>query len=134
MARIFTCQTLESYRIVIIITKAKATRTRRSNRIAIKQGKETTDLTSLSEKTSDATICEQTSRHVRSMQGVRTWCSKYFHFFMFLSCHINYNNITRIAHSHCKKITRKSMLECTLDYMTKTQTPTLEHRYRWDLK
>ena len=29
----------------------------------------------------------------------------------------------------CKKITRKSMLECTLDYMTKTRTPTLEHRY-----
>ena len=52
-----------------------------------------------------------------------TWCSsakrenfKYFHFFMFLSCHSNYKNIARIAHSHCKKITRKSILERTLDY------------------
>ena len=41
---------------------------------------------------------------------------KYFHFFMFLSCHSNYKNITRIAHSYCKKITRKSMLECPLDF------------------
>ena len=29
----------------------------------------------------------------------------------------------------CKKITRKSILECALDYKTKTRTPTLEHRY-----
>ena len=35
---------------------------------------------------------------------------------MFLSCHSNYKNIARIAHSHCKKITRKSILEHTLDY------------------
>ncbi len=35
---------------------------------------------------------------------------------MFLSCHSNYKNIARIAHSHCKKITRKSILERTLDY------------------
>ena len=34
---------------------------------------------------------------------------------MFLSCHSNNKNITRISHSHCKKITRKSLLECTLD-------------------
>ena len=68
-----------------------------------------------------------------------TWCSsakrenfKYFHFFMFLSCHSNYKNIARIAHSHCKKIIGKSMLECALDCMTKnsntnarTQVPTV---------
>ena len=34
------------------------------------------------------------------------------HFFMLLSCHSNYKNITRIAHSYRA---RKSALECTLD-------------------
>ena len=55
-----------------------------------------------------------------------------YHFFMFLSCYSNYKNIARIAHSHCKKIIGKSMLECALDCMTKnsntnarTQVPTV---------
>ena len=48
-------------------------------------------------------------------RGVRAWCSR-----MSLLSYFNYvTQITRhthIAHSHCKKITRKSTLECTLDF------------------
>ena len=47
-----------------------------------------------------------------------------FSFFSFLLCHSNYKNITRIAHSYRKYITRNSTLEYKLDYMTKTRTPT----------
>ena len=39
-----------------------------------------------------------------------------FSLFTFLLCHSNYKNITRITHSYRKKITRKSTLECALDY------------------
>ena len=44
---------------------------------------------------------------------------------MSLLCQSNFENITHMAHSHRKKITRKS---CSI--MTKSRTPTLEHRYR----
>jgi hypothetical protein len=47
------------------------------------------------------------------------------HTFMF---QLRHKNITRIVHSYRKKIIRKSTLEYKL-IMTKTRTPTLEHRY-----
>ena len=34
-----------------------------------------------------------------------------FYFFTFLLCHSYHKNITRIAHSYCQKITRKSTIE-----------------------
>ena len=58
----------------------------------------------------------------RLFSQLRTWCSRMLekrHFFMFLSCYSNYKNITRIAHSYHKKITRKSNVK----------RRKLEHRY-----
>ena len=68
--------------------------------------------------------CLELSREEQNLPRIsRTWCSsakrenfKYFHFFMFLSWHSNYENIARMAHSHCKKIAENSMLERILDY------------------
>ena len=69
-----------------------------------------------------------------SLKLKRTRCSSAkreifnnFSFFVFLSCHSNYKNITRIAHSYRA---RKSMLECTLDCDEKLNSRfALEHRY-----
>ena len=41
---------------------------------------------------------------------------------------LRHKNITHIAHSCQKEITRKATLECTLSY-DENRTPTLEHRY-----
>ena len=68
-------------------------------------------------------------RGVRSVvfeRGVRAWCSKISIISLF---HVSIISLKlQECHSYSsyrKKITRKSML----DYMTKTRTPTLEHRY-----
>ena len=44
----------------------------------------------------------------RGVRGVRAREFQSFHFFMFQSRDSNLKNITRIAHSFCEKITRKS--------------------------
>ena len=48
-----------------------------------------------------------------------------FHFLLIFQLR-HYKNMTRIVHSYYKNMTRKS----TNSIMTKTRTPTLEHRYR----
>ena len=65
-------------------------------------------------------VHDEVDVHKSMTNGLGTWYSgvefREYYFFMFLSCHSNYKSITRIAHSYCKKITRKSILECTLNF------------------
>ena len=61
--------------------------------------------------------CEVNECTPTEVRGVRARSARILIFFTFLCFyHSNYKNITRVAHSHCKKITQKSILECTLDY------------------
>ena len=69
------------------------------------------ELKTLSESQMDA-IAEKTNPKLSDLYVVFERGVRECHFFMLLSCHSNYKNITHIAYSCHKEITRKARFDC----------------------